>query len=94
MSFEEAKKTTGIAELRTICAVCRNRTAAVYCVQDQSALCLDCDRGLHCDNSPGGFGEHERISLLMKQELKTEVEPLACTDTPRWFDDNPRYLRV
>ena len=44
------------------CALCEKRPASVFCVQDDAALCADCDMEVHT-SSENFFGRHERVPI-------------------------------
>lgn len=52
----------GLEEQRN-CALCERRPARMYCVQDDAALCAECDLEVHSQPEGFLFGRHERVPI-------------------------------
>lgn len=72
------------------CALCERRPASMFCLQDDAALCAECDVEVHGHSGKFLFGRHERVPIGMSTETDDFKLPLVCPILFRCIDAIPR----
>ncbi|KAJ6807451.1 B-box zinc finger protein 19-like [Iris pallida] len=66
--------------MRTICDVCENATAALFCAADEAALCRSCDYKVHMCNKLAS--RHVRVGLADPSDVpRCDI----CENAPAFF---------
>ncbi|CAI9103709.1 OLC1v1002244C1 [Oldenlandia corymbosa var. corymbosa] len=66
--------------MRTICDICENAAAAVFCAADEAALCPPCDEKVHMVNKLAS--RHVRVGLAEPSEVpRCDI----CENAPAFF---------